>query len=104
MDLKGKTVPTINQITILAEADATTLFSTMAIMMALETGKVNLLDTIDVGNGIYITDSSDSIKDGNWQRGGYGAITVGRRNNGKLTSFYYLIYREGVWKRKRILL
>lgn len=60
----------------LGKADATTLFSTMAIMMALETGKVNLLDTVDVGNGIYITDSSDSIKDGNWQRGGYGAITV----------------------------
>lgn len=44
-------------------------------MAALETGRVSLSDTVDVGEGIYISDS-DTIKDHNWHRGGYGKITV----------------------------
>ena len=45
------------------------------LLAALETGKVSLSDTVDVGEGIYISDS-DTIKDHNWHRGGYGKITV----------------------------
>lgn len=45
------------------------------ILAALETGKINYSDTIDVKDGIYITES-DTIKDHNWYKGGYGKITV----------------------------
>ena len=45
------------------------------LLAALETGKISLSDTVDVGEGIYISDS-DTIKDHNWHRGGYGKITV----------------------------
>lgn len=45
------------------------------LLAALETGKVSLSDTVDVGEGIYISDS-DTIKDHNWHRVGYGKITV----------------------------
>lgn len=45
------------------------------LLAALETGKISLSDTIDVGDGIYISDG-DTIKDHNWHRGGYGRITV----------------------------
>ena len=55
----------------------TELSQVATILAALETGKVNYSDTIDVGNGIYITDR-DTIKDGNWHRGGYGEISVER--------------------------
>ena len=44
-------------------------------MAALETGKISLSDTVDVGKGIYIS-GGDTIKDHNWHRGGYGKITV----------------------------
>lgn len=47
------------------------------LLASLETGKVNLSDTIDVDEGIYIS-GSDTIKDHNWFRGGYGKITVER--------------------------
>ena len=47
----------------------------VTLLAALETGKVSLSDTVDVGSGIYISDS-DTIKDHNWHRGGYGKITV----------------------------
>ena len=45
------------------------------ILAALETGKVKLSDTVDVGNGIYSTNEIE-IKDHNWHRGGYGKITL----------------------------
>ena len=45
------------------------------LLAALETGKISLSDTVDVGEGIYIS-SGDTIKDHNWHRGGYGKITV----------------------------
>ena len=45
------------------------------LLAALETGKVSLSDTVDVGEGIYIS-GGDTIKDHNWHRGGYGKITV----------------------------
>lgn len=45
------------------------------LLAALETGRVSLSDTVDVGEGIYIS-GGDTIKDHNWHRGGYGEITV----------------------------
>lgn len=47
------------------------------LLAALETGKVSLSDTVDVGEGIYIS-GDDTIKDHNWFRGGYGKITAER--------------------------
>lgn len=55
----------------------TELSQVATILAALETGKVNYSDTIDVEDGIYITDG-DTIKDQNWHRGGYGEISVER--------------------------
>jgi len=45
------------------------------LLAALETGKISLSDTVNVGEGIYIS-GGDTIKDHNWHRGGYGEITV----------------------------
>lgn len=55
----------------------TELSQVATILAALETGKVNYSDTIDAGNGIYVTEG-DTIKDHNWHRGGYGEISVER--------------------------
>ena len=51
------------------------LIQPISILAALETGKVKLSDTVDVGNGIYSTNEVE-IKDHNWHRGGYGKITL----------------------------
>ncbi|MDC1730529.1 penicillin-binding transpeptidase domain-containing protein [Bacteroides uniformis] len=51
------------------------LIQPISILTALETGKIKLTDTIDVGDGIYIC-KGDTIKDHNWHRGGYGKITI----------------------------
>ena len=51
------------------------LMHPISILAALETGKVKLADTVDVGDGIYIC-KGDTIKDHNWHRGGYGKITI----------------------------
>ncbi|MGR5594843.1 penicillin-binding transpeptidase domain-containing protein [Bacteroides thetaiotaomicron] len=51
------------------------LIQPISILAALETGKVKLADTVDVGDGIYIY-KRDTIKDHNWHRGGYGEITI----------------------------
>ncbi|WP_300792569.1 penicillin-binding transpeptidase domain-containing protein [uncultured Bacteroides sp.] len=51
------------------------LIQPLSILAALETGKVKLSDTVNVGNGIY-SDNGIEIKDHNWQRGGYGTITI----------------------------
>lgn len=53
----------------------TALMQPLSILAALETGKVQLADTVDVGDGIYIC-KGDTIKDHNWHRGGYGKITI----------------------------
>ena len=44
----------------------------------LETGDVRLSDKVDVGNGIWGINEGDSIKDHNWNRGGYGLINMER--------------------------
>lgn len=43
--------------------------------LALLDSGINPTDTFDVGNGIYIVDG-DTIKDHNWERGGYGKLTL----------------------------
>ena len=51
------------------------LIHPISILAALETGKVKLANTIDVGDGIYIC-KGDTIKDHNWHRSGYGEISI----------------------------
>nr|WP_044138458.1 penicillin-binding transpeptidase domain-containing protein [Bacteroides oleiciplenus] len=53
----------------------TGLMNPISILAALETGKVKLDDAVDTGNGIY-SFKGGAIKDHNWNRGGYGEITV----------------------------
>lgn len=48
---------------------AATLFS------ALETGKVKLSDTVNTGRGELVI-GTDTLRDHNWHRGGYGELTV----------------------------
>ena len=58
-----------------SQAYESALMHPISILAALETGKVKLTDTVDVGDGIYIC-KGDTIKDHNWHRGGYGKITI----------------------------
>lgn len=53
----------------------TSLMHPISLLAALETGKVELDDMVDVGNGIYHVDGEE-LKDHNWHRGGYGEISV----------------------------
>lgn len=53
----------------------TGLMHPISLLAALETGKVNLSDKVDVGNGIYLVNGRE-LKDHNWLRGGYGELTV----------------------------
>lgn len=51
------------------------LMHPVSLLAALESGKVKLSDKADTGNGIYSV-YSRSLKDHNWNRGGYGELTV----------------------------
>lgn len=53
----------------------TGLMHPISILAALETGKVNLSNKVDVGSGIYSVYDRE-LRDHNWHRGGYGEITV----------------------------
>lgn len=53
----------------------TGLMHPISLLAALVTGKVNLSDKVDVENGIYLVNGR-TLKDRNWERGGYGEITV----------------------------
>lgn len=53
----------------------TGLMHPISLLAALETGKVNLSDKVDVGNGIYSVHGRE-LKDHNWHRGGYGEISI----------------------------
>ena len=53
----------------------TELMNPISVLVALETGKIKLNDIVDTGNGIY-SFKGGVIKDHNWNRGGYGEITV----------------------------
>ena len=58
-----------------SQAHESALMHPISILAALETGKVKLANTIDVGDGIYIC-KGDTIKDHNWHRGGYDEISI----------------------------
>ena len=58
-----------------SQAYESALIHPISILAALETGKVKLADTVDVGDGIYIC-KGDTIKDHNWHRGGYSEISI----------------------------
>ena len=62
----------------LAILESTTLIRPVSVMAALESGKVQLSDSVDVGDGLYIVEGDTITRDFNWSRGGYGKITVGR--------------------------
>ena len=51
------------------------LMHPVSLLAALESGKVKLSDKVDTGNGIYSV-YGRSLKDHNWNRGGYGELTV----------------------------
>ena len=58
-----------------SQAYESALIHPISILAALETGKVKLADTVDVGNGSYSIQDRE-LKDHNWHRGGYGAISI----------------------------
>lgn len=53
----------------------TGLMHPISLLAALETGKVKLSDKVDTGNGMYSVHGRE-LKDHNWNRGGYGELTV----------------------------
>ena len=85
---------------------------TAALLALLETGEVKLSDEVDTGNGFWIVDEENVIKDHNWHRGGYGMLTLERALevssnigigktvrkvfNGKELRFYELLDSIGV--------
>lgn len=58
-----------------SQAYESALIHPISILAALETGKVKLADTVDVGNGSYSRQDRE-LKDHNWHRGGYGEISI----------------------------
>ena len=58
-----------------SQAYESALIHPISILAALETGKVKLADTVDVGNGSYYIQDRE-LKDHNWHRGGYGEISI----------------------------
>ena len=58
-----------------SQAYESALIHPISILAALETGKVKLADTVDVGNGSYSIQDR-ALKDHNWHRGGYGEISI----------------------------
>ena len=51
-------------------------FKSISLLAALETGKIQPGDTVDVGNGLYHYGRGLTIVDHNAHKGGYGKITV----------------------------
>ena len=51
------------------------LIRTASLLALLETGKVKLSDTVDVGEGVYKVHDRELL-DHNWHRGGYGKLTT----------------------------
>ena len=58
-----------------SQAHESALIQPISILAALETGKVKLSDTVDVGDGSYFVQDRE-LKDHNWHRGGYGEISI----------------------------
>ncbi|MDY3101431.1 MAG: penicillin-binding protein [Porphyromonas sp.] len=51
-------------------------FKSISLLAALETGKIQPGDTVDVGNGLYRVGKGLTIVDHNAHKGGYGKITL----------------------------
>ena len=58
-----------------SQAYESALIHPISILAALETGKVKLADTVDVGNGSYSIQDRE-LKDHYWHRGGYGEFSI----------------------------
>ena len=58
-----------------ANSQESGLIRTASLLAALETGKIKLSDTIDVGEGVYKVHDRELL-DHNWHRGGYGKLTT----------------------------
>ena len=58
-----------------ANSQESGLIRTASLLAALETGKVKLSDTVDVGEGVYMVHDKELL-DHNWHRGGYGKLTT----------------------------
>ena len=74
---------------IFSHAQESGLMHLISILAALETGKTKLSEKVDVGNGIYSIGDNE-LKDHNWQKGGYGEITI---NRGLASSSNIAIYK-----------
>ena len=53
------------------------LMHTVSLLAVLETGKAKLSDVVHTGMGVWPVEDGYEMKDHNWQRGGYGSITLG---------------------------
>lgn len=53
------------------------LMHTVSLLGVLETGKARLSDVVHTGSGVWPVEDGYEMKDHNWQRGGYGSITLG---------------------------
>ena len=54
------------------------LMHTVSLLTVLETGKAKLSDVVHTGTGVWPVEDGYEMKDHNWQRGGYGSITLDR--------------------------
>ncbi len=52
------------------------LMMTVSMLAALDSDNVKPDTEVDTGNGIYVCDNKDTIRDHNWSRGGYGKLTL----------------------------
>lgn len=58
-----------------ASKHSSALMRTVSVLAALNTGKVKPDDVFDSGAGVFVYDN-DTIYDHNWQKGGYGELTL----------------------------
>ena len=58
-----------------ANSQESGLIRSASLLAALETGKIKLSDTVDVGEGVYMVHDKELL-DHNWHRGGYGKLTT----------------------------
>lgn len=87
--LERKDSATYQVSNIFSHAQESGLMHPISILAALETGKTKLSEKVDVGNGIYSIGDNE-LKDHNWQKGGYGEITI---NRGLASSSNIAIYK-----------
>lgn len=62
---------------VLTEARSSGLMQGVSVMAALASGRSQLSDSVDVGNGVQLI-RGGFVRDHNWHRGGYGMLNVER--------------------------